>query len=103
METGPKRSSVKLPKIFWLFCVFLPSAVAMLCLRSEQNPGTGTLTGLILFNLVCSFAAASRLIEGIESHMAQIGLRLLLGVVLFFLNLFVVSMISPIPLGCSAT
>jgi hypothetical protein len=73
-------------KVLWLFCAFIPSAVAIASLKI-QNAGPALIPVLALVNFACSFGAAAGLLSGsVTNKGAQSVLVFFLGVFFFGLN-----------------
>jgi hypothetical protein len=83
-------------KVLWLFCAFIPSVVAISCLKIP-NPGQDLLAVLLFVDLVGSFAGAAGLLSGSISNK---GVQ---SVVICFLAtfFFILNIVITVFVGCS--
>src|SRR4051812_11324600 len=87
-----------LPKIIWLFCAFIPSAVAMACLNDKTANFFGEffLLLLIILDATCSLISAAKLLGGVKKFETRFVLSIFLGLFFFALNAFITMLV-----GCS--
>ena len=83
------------PRIIWLFCAFVPSALAIVSFKIK-NPGQWLAPSLLILAVVCSFASALGLLSGMKDKIVRSILAVLLAIVFFILNVLIALFV-----GCS--
>jgi hypothetical protein len=95
-DSGPPNDqSDPLTKIGWLFCAFLPGAVAAICFQAKFDPNW-LLPALLALNVACSFFSSFGLLRGMTDKLFESGMALILSVIFFVLNVVIALFV-----GCS--
>ncbi len=97
-EPVPSKDSAPKPltKILWVFAAFMPSVLTLGIMQwTSVAPGLGE--ALLIFNAVCSLAAAIGLVRGFQ----EVGTRVALAIFLTGL-FFVANVVLTVLIGCAA-